>query len=68
MPHQPIRTTPTQIHKPKFNMYLVANEAARKLLDRDYVVHALQDTIANILGRDAQPISLYLNLQTPPPI
>ena len=55
----------THIHTPKLNIYMVANERALNLLDHDYIVHALQDTITNILWRDAQPISLNLHLQNP---
>jgi hypothetical protein len=44
---------PTHMHTPKLNIYLAANERALDLLDYDYIVHALQDTITNILERDA---------------
>ena len=55
----------THIHTPKLNIYLVANERALILLDLDCIVHALYDTITNILRRDAQPISINLHLQNP---
>ena len=44
----------------------MANERVLNLLDHDYIVCALQNTITNILGRDAQPISLNLHLKNSP--
>jgi hypothetical protein len=58
---------PTHIHASKLNIHLVANERALNLLDHDYIVHAMQNTITNILGRDALPISLNLQLSPPHP-
>jgi len=55
---------PTHIYTPKLNIYLVANENALNLLDHDYKIHELQDTITKILGRDAQPVTLNFHLKT----
>jgi hypothetical protein len=43
----------------------VTNEKALNLLYHDYIVRTLQDTITHILGKDAEPISLNLNLENP---
>jgi ribonuclease HI len=49
----------------KLNIYLVANERALSLLDKDYITHTLHETLTNILGRDTRPITLTLNLKDP---
>ena len=62
---QPPNNTHNSTHNTKNNIYLVANEKAFRLLDKNYGKHTLHDTLSRILGRDIQPIALNLSLNDP---
>ena len=56
---------PQSLHNTRFNIYLVANQKALRLLDQDYGTHTLHDALSRRLGQELQPIKLNLNLTDP---
>ena len=65
IPYLPTHSAKKLKNNTKLNIYLVANEKALRLLDPDYITQTLHETLSTILGRNAQPITLTLNLQDP---
>ena len=65
IPYLKSHNTQKHMHNTILNIYLVANEKALRLLNHDYVVHTLHETLSNLRGRDTQPIALNLNLNDP---
>jgi ribonuclease HI len=65
IPYLQAQTTQNHTHNTRLNIYLVANEKALRLLNRDYIIHTLHETQSNLLGQNAQPITLNINLTDP---
>jgi hypothetical protein len=65
IPYLQAQTTQKHTHNTRLNIYLFANEKALRLLIQDYITHTLHETLPNLLGQNAQPITLNINLTDP---
>jgi hypothetical protein len=52
IPYLQPQNTHSNTHNTRLNIYLVANEKALRLLDHDYIMRTLYETISRILGQD----------------
>jgi hypothetical protein len=59
------QTTQKHTHNSRLDVNLVANEKALRLLNQDYITHTRHETLSNILGQNAQPITLTSTKPTP---
>jgi hypothetical protein len=65
IPYLPTHNAKKHKNNTKLNICLVANVKTFRLLNSDYIIHTLHETLSFILGRDTQPITLTLNLKDP---
>jgi hypothetical protein len=65
IPYLQSQNTQKHTHSTRFNIYLVDNEKALRLLNHDYITHTLHDTLSSLLCQDTQLITLNLHLNDP---
>ena len=65
IPYLQTQITQKHTHNTRLNIYLVANEKALRLLNQDYITHAVHETLSTLLNRVTQPITLNHNLKDP---